>query len=147
MMKRMISVLCAIAVMLGMGLGASEPAQAAPGHVTLNCNTYNSSGWHLMVANGVERARVCLTIHSHGDHEDVTYWIYDSNCDGADAWGYRNLSWVDDGWVEVVSPSGCGTYDHSNKQYDIGTDLRGAQLKGWSEDAYANIVYTDELTW
>lgn len=141
-----------VALMAILAVGAPTPANAAPGHVTLSCGTYNSTGWV-----GVYResppgklsmvGKWCMTEHSHGDHVDVTYWGRDTKCDGVDLVVQRDVSWVSDGYVTVTSPSGCGTTSHSNKQYGIGTELRFVRGRGCSVGAGSFCTYGERIYW
>lgn len=145
-MKKILFALLALASLVGLGIVGAPAASADPGHVTLSCGAYTSTHWVPINEDGIQRGRVCMTLHSDGDHVDITYWSTDDACDGIDIIPDRNLSWVDDGWVGVSGPTGCGTTAHSNKMYDIGTSLRWAQLRGWTDPGYTTAT-TSKLYW
>lgn len=144
-MGKFCRVLAACAMMTGLLALPVSPASAAPGHVTLNCNTYASTGWDAVGGGGDYRGDVCMTIRHDGDHVDVTYWIRDENCDGVDLFLSRELSY--DGPEYLGSPSGCNTSYHSNKQYDIVSDSRWARAIGQTDILGGGTYYTNKLYW
>lgn len=134
-------------MLLGIGVtSVAAPASADPGHVRLNCNTYTSTGWYNMYYGGINRGSICMTIHSHGDHVDVTYESIDGYADGIDIIPERDLSFVNDGWSQVAGPWGAGTHAYSNKQYPIGSSLRWVQMRGWLDPGYT-VTTTKRLYW
>lgn len=121
MFKRIAALTFATLAIFSLGV---NPASADPGHQTIGCGVGESSGWDNLYVNldggpgGDYYGKACFSIYDHGDHVDVTYWVYDGAADGYDVDGYRDLNWATDGDVKVCSASGSGTYGSVNKQYD-----------------------------
>jgi len=128
LLKRITVLLFATLAIFSLGV---SPANADPGHQTIGCGVGDSTGWQSLSLFGLYRGSACMSVFDHGSHVDVSYWLYDGRADGYDLNGYRNLSWVDDGWVYVVSGDGYDTYSVTNKMYDdpAGVD-RWVAMKG-----------------
>jgi hypothetical protein len=154
MMIKRVSALLATAGLATAGLLGAGTAQAAPGHLTLQCDTYDSTGWVQVVSSApgdapdaIVRGEICMTVKAHGTHEDVTYWARDLACDGYGLVAARDLSYVADGYQPIVTPEGCGDTEHANKAYPRISDERSVRLRAISNAPRSTFAYTDRLYW